>query len=553
MVRGGSIRRLAIGALSLALAGAGLWATSATGATAPSNNLRILDVSLPGPFNGCTFLSPGATPTSDSILDLVRPSAFLTNPQDNLEGEGGPIASAELTSLTPETVQYTIAANEHWSDGAAFTGTDLVAWYDYAKTLPSVLSDGYRDIKRIVESKDHLALTVTFTKPDADWNLLFRDVEAIGASRGCAIGQLVDRPSLGPYVVTSASASRVVLTMNHHWPVDTTRFGRIVITDADTVPTSPATQFVNFSLDVARSQVQTISAFPTVLSHIGTSTNIEEMTFAPGRPFTSRLAVRQALSWAIARQAIITQLWSSVTFLPSVAASALYAQGQTDYPGTGGSGPNQSTTTTVVTPGSSYGLEDCVRCALDTLATNGFTRTTNGWFTKGGYELRVRVARGPSAIDVVSAASAQRDWARIGIPATIVAYPSEVAAARAAASGAVDAAIFTRPTLSAPSYTARSWSGPSYVDSYPSGWRSPQVNALYAKSIADFNPVTASSTWLSLDQLLQTSYWVRPLFTDPSLMSWSDTVGTVEPTFSVAGLVDQLPTWTTISPTTSGS
>ena len=47
------------------------------------------------------------------------PSAFLTTSAGNLYGENGPIASAELTSLTPETVKYTIAPNEKWSNGTA--------------------------------------------------------------------------------------------------------------------------------------------------------------------------------------------------------------------------------------------------------------------------------------------------------------------------------------------------------------------------------------------------------------------------------------------------
>ena len=73
--------------------------------------------------------------------------------------------------------------------------------------------------------------------------------------------------------------------MNKHWPVDTDRFGRIVITDAggDAVIGQPR-YFVNFSLDVNRALVQAISTHPNVMSHIGTSSNIEEITFAADRP-----------------------------------------------------------------------------------------------------------------------------------------------------------------------------------------------------------------------------------------------------------------------------
>jgi hypothetical protein len=46
-------------------------------------------------------------------------------------------------------------------------------------------------------------------------------------------------------------------------------------------------------------------------------------------------------------------------------------------------------------------------------------------------------------------------------------------------------------------------------------------------------------------------YWVRPLFTAPSLAVWSSSLVTVQSTFTVTGFVDQLPTWsiTPVTPT----
>ena len=90
------------------------------------------------------------------------------------------------------------------------------------------------------------------------------------------------------------------------------------------------------------------------------------------------------------------------------------------------------------------------------------------------------------------------------------------------ATNADDLSIFTRPTVTAVSYTARSWSGPGYADAYPSGWRTVAVTALFNQAIANFNPVTAASTWLQMDQKILTSYWVRPLFTSPSLVGMDE-------------------------------
>ena len=155
-----------------------------------NENASTLKVSLPGPFTGCSYLDPGATVTSDAILDLVRPSAFQTNFNGTLQGEDGAISSAELISLSPQTVRYTISPKLVWSDGLAFNGADLVDWWQRARTLASVTSDGYRAIKSLVVATNGLSVTATFASPYADWELLFRDVEAPGTTPGCAIGEL---------------------------------------------------------------------------------------------------------------------------------------------------------------------------------------------------------------------------------------------------------------------------------------------------------------------------------------------------------------------------
>ena len=133
MILHGSILRT-LGA-GLVLASSVLLVTSVDAASPPASVAKTLNLSLPGPFNGCTVLDSGATPTTNAILDLLRPSAFLTTTNDNLAGEGGAIASAELVSLSPETVVYTIAPGQHWSDGASFSGIDLVSWWLRAKQL----------------------------------------------------------------------------------------------------------------------------------------------------------------------------------------------------------------------------------------------------------------------------------------------------------------------------------------------------------------------------------------------------------------------------------
>jgi ABC-type transport system substrate-binding protein len=341
--------------------------------------------------------------------------------------------------------------------------------------------------------------------------------------------------------------------MNKHWPVDTQRFGRIVITDSGAMATNPNAHFVNFSLVVNRSLVQAISAHPNVTSHIGSSSNIEEISFASARPLINRIAVRQALSWSIARQALLNQLWGEVTFSPSVAASALYSQGQSNYPGPSGSSPSAQTTTTTVATGTAHnGLGDCTPCALDVLTQSGFLRTARGWTTANGAPLSFQMAVGPSPLDQTVASNMVAKWATIGLRVKVVNVRSDVAAAVATATNAADLAVFTRPTITAVSYVARSWSGPGYADAFPSGWRSVAITGLFGQATSNFNPVTATSTWLQLDQRIQSSYWVRPLFTSPSLLAWTNTLTGVTTSYSVPGLLDQAMIWSVAPPSTQG-
>ena len=553
MVRRGSLGRGAVLALVAVAVLIPIGRSSANAAKSNSLNSKTINVSLPGPFNGCTFLDPGATPTTNAINDLIVPSAFLTTSAGNLYGENGPIASAELTSLTPETVKYTITPNEKWSNGTSFNGNDLVGWWLRARALRTVLSDGYRDVKTLTVANDGYSVTADFATPYADWNLLFRDVEALGTQGSCTLSSLVARPSLGPYSVASATLNRIVLVMNKHWPIDTQRFGRIVITDAGATLTSGNAHFVNFSLVVNRSLVQAISSQPNVMSHIGSSSNIEEISFASARPVIKRIAVREALSWSIARQALLNQLWGAVTFSPSVAVSALFSQGQSNYPGPPGTSPSAQTTTTTLAPSTAHnGLGDCVQCAIDVLSQGGFIRSPSGWTTVNGTPLKLKMAVGPSDLDHTVATAVVGEWASIGITVKVVDVSSDVAAAVATATNADDLAVFTRPTITAVSYAARSWSGPGYADAYPSGWRSVAMTALFNQATANFNPVTATSTWLQMDQKIQSAYWVRPLFTSPSLLAWSNTLTGVTTSFSVPGLLDEVPIWSIAPPTSQG-
>jgi len=539
------VGRRAIAGIAAVLALVAFVPVLARASTPAGDNALTLSVSVPGPLNSCSVLDPGATATTGAVLDLARPSAFLTSTNGALTGAGGPIATAELTSLSPETVVYTIAAHQLWSNGLSFNGADLVAWWQRARSLPSVQSDGYRDIQSMSVGSNGLTVTAIFATAYADWNLLFRDVEARGTTPGCAIDNLVKRPSLGPYRVVSATVRQIVMAMNRRWGSDTSRFGRVVVTTSGAIPSKSSLPFANYSLDVSHSQIQALSSHPAVASRIGTSSNVEVMTFAPNRPLTRAIAMRKALSWSIDRQGLINRLWGSITFSPAVAASALFSQGQNAYPGGAGTTPTTPTTASSTTVLTSNGLADCRACAFAELLNLGLHRAGRRWENGAGHPIELRVVSGPSVLDRATASALVAQWAAAGIGATIEHDVSDAAAAEVTATNLADVAVYSKPTTSAPSVAARSWSGPGFPDSYLSGFRSPNVTSLFTNAIANFNSAAATSTWLQLDQAVLHAYWIRPLFTAPSLVEWSNTMVGVTGSISVPGFLDQLTSWNT--------
>ena len=513
-----------------------------------------LTLALPGPFNGCSVLSPLATSTTSAILDLIRPSAFQTAPSDVLTGEGGAIVSAELVSLHPETVVYSVDPKMRWSNGRAFSVDDLIEWWRSARRIDSVNGDGYRAIASMKVNKTRTSVTATFSSDFANWNLLFRDVEQSGASTSCAIDQLTAQPSLGPYLVRSATTQRIVLIANPQWTINYNRFHQVIITASRDLPTSGAKYFVKYDPVATKSLVEGLAAHPRYLGQFGNSSDLVEITYSPHAALTSERTLRVALSWLLERHSILDQLFGTFTFTPPVPTSALLTQGQTDYPLARTTSAANATDPTLADPSV-----DCRPCAVNLLRNAGYVDTAAGWRSPSGAALRVDLAVGPSPLDEQTATLVVRQWEAQGIGVTTRRAPSDATAADMAARGVVDAAIFDRPTGTTPWLSARSWDQTPYIDSYPSGVRSVATDLLFSQAQQTFNPATATLIWLKMDHLLLSDFWVRPLYTVPSLTEWSGPVANVVQSLSLSGLVDQVSNWgislppptTTVKPSAS--
>ncbi len=503
----------------------------------------VLTLSIPGPITGCYYYGSGANDSLRAVLDLVRPSAFTNDPTGNFIGASGPITQAELVSLSPQTVVYTLNTTWLWSNGLAFNGEDLLQWYLRARALQSSSVDGYRDIGSLQVSSSDDKVRVVFAQPYSDWTSLFRDVGQRDRPLTCSLETLESEPSLGPYQLQSISSSGAVLVRNEQWKGARVHFDQINVRTNLLPALFRGSNFADYRTTMSPTQLNGLTNSATLDGHIGSSNRIVTVGFSPHRVLSSQLAVRQFLSWSLDRQRLINQTVGSLTYSPGLGASVLYSQGQHFYSGTVGTGPINQSPAPINTTIPTQANQDCVTCAPGVLSAAGFVKKSSLWRTPNGGPLVVTVAIGPSRFDRMVASNVLDQWRGAGVATRLVNVSSDQAVAALLAHGHADAGIFTVTANQVTSLTARSWIGHNYGDSLDLGWRSLLIDQWYASALDTFNANDAASTWLEIDHQITTQAWERPLFTLPSIVTWSTNVAGVYGSVALQSFVDEVPTW----------
>lgn len=529
---------LAVGAL--ALLASTLPAPSPVGAVTHNG---LLTLTVPGPFRGCGYFGATTNEALRAVLDLVRPSAFQTNPDGSLAGEDGPITSAELVSLNPQTVTYTVQPGWTWSNGTSFTVGDLIAWDHEAVHDPSSLADGYRDIATLTASPTGTQLTAVFATPYSDWDTLFRDVNERGTAATCTLSSLAGQPSLGPYTLRSITPTRAVLSRNLAWMGAPADFDTLVIdTQTPGVPAAEAS-VVDYAYGPPPLEVSALTGDPSLSGTTAMSDQLVVVGFSPANALTRQLDVRQFLALSIDRQHVINDVAGPISYSPGLADSVLYTQADTAYPGTVGLGPYGQGLTVPTTTFPTTTDADCVPCAAPTLRSAGFFTRDGLWWTRSRKVVAVTVAVGPTPTDVATARVVIGEWRTDGIVIRRVNVHSNLAVAQDVRAGRADAGIFTITTGATTGQTARSWTGSTDPNTFDLGWRSTLVNQYYLVAQDTFNPIDAESSFASIDQVIAAEQWERPLFTEPSVLMWSTDLSNVVVTTSLTGLVDEAPSW----------
>ena len=281
---------------------------------------------------------------------------------------------------------------------------------------------------------------------------------------------------------------------------------------------------------------------------------------------TSSLNVREALSHAIDRQALINTVvgWADTSIVP--AASHLYSQTQNGYPGprspsiqvSGAPGYTPPPTSATPTPAAPFPLTADPTATDRELTAAGYVANLAGeWIGPDGRPLVLRLAIDTAdSWAVRSGANIVHQLTQAGITVTEVSAPNAQTAGRDLATGIVDAALLPFEATPYPSeaiawYTTLLGTAGQGGSLDWSNFDDPTLDTTLTQAVEQLNPVDAAPLYTQADTILWTQMVALPLFSEPTVLAWSTFTSGVGPNPYGAGLLWAPETWGVRVPATS--
>jgi ABC-type transport system substrate-binding protein len=309
-----------------------------------------------------------------------------------------------------------------------------------------------------------------------------------------------------------------------------------------------------------------VASRPAIESTSQISSTFLQLEYSTTSAVTGQLAVREAVSHAVDRQAMVNQVVGPINTSIVPAASHLYSQSQAAYPASHAPpiqqasqpGSSPPTTSATPTPQQPWPLTADAALAGRELENAGYVVGPTGrWLGSSGQPLVLRVAvdtgdgwaREASTVLV-------RQLRQEGITVTPVPEPDTRSAGLALANGDADAALLPFEATPYPS-SAIAWyttllGAPGVGGSQDwSNFYDPTLNATLVKASEDLNPVDAAPLYTQADTTLWDQMVALPLFAEPTALAWSSYAAGVGPNPNGPGLLWAPETWGLRVPATS--
>jgi len=325
--------------------------TTTTSTTLPGQGTTVLEdggavtiavPSIPTDFN--PSVPAGANRVDQMVTEQVWPQPFVVDRSSSTVLDTSFVTSAYLTSVSPQTITYSIANGARWSDGVPITSADFAyMWREQLRYGPELPANdpitGYQDITSVTGSNGGRTVTVVFARPYSDWEALFANLvpahvaSVEGFAAAFAGTSAAGAVSGGPYEITKVvPRSEVVLARNpHYWgpPAHVAtivfrevRGDRAVIAavgsgrvDIGQVSPGPATSAL-------------LASHPTALAS-GTilSPTLWQVAMNLARPTLSQPAFRTAIAKAIDRTEILADTVGLATPTSPISGNRLFPAG----------------------------------------------------------------------------------------------------------------------------------------------------------------------------------------------------------------------------------
>jgi len=294
-----------------------------------------------------------------------------------------------------QVVTFKIKPEAVWSDGTPINSDDFeYLWKSItSKGFDVASTAGFDQIESVTgQGADKKTVVVTFSKPFSDWQSLFTNIlpshfmkslePKYGGAKGAwEKGIKTSLPvSGGPWLVQSFDQSSKIVTLvrnDKYWGTKP-KLDKIIyqiLSDSSQQPAALKNNEVDLiypqpQLDLVK---QVKAEAPSVQSEVNFGLSFEHLDFNTQNQFLSDLKVRQAIAYAVDREAIVKAGPAQFDSRAKVLNNRMWVSNQPEYKDNAGDFANRD-----------------VNKAKALLTGDGYTMGADGIMTKAGKKLSVR-------------------------------------------------------------------------------------------------------------------------------------------------------------------
>lgn len=540
--------RLGLGAVIASMA---LLVTACAGtsgqSTSPSTTAKDGGSVTAGITQSWAGFNPYVTDQGNSaglaIANAILPSAFIVQDDQTTKLNTDLLASADVTSQSPLTVEYTIKKTAVWSDGTPVSADDFVyLWQHLNGSIPGLLvtnATGYNLISAVTPGDGGQKVTVTFSKPFGDWRSLFspllpsHQMKTLGGDPDAFNKGLINTipVSAGAYTISDNQYQQyLILKKNPKWYGTPAHLDQITLRflsddQAAIQALSGGDVDVALGLKATRALIAQSQAQSNLTTEVEPTTSLQFINTQMRDPVIAQLPVRQAIAVAIDPKVLV-----STFFGPDndklVATHHIFPPSSTFYQS------NQA---------KEYGSGD-MKAAKKILTDAGYTAGSDGIMEKDGKRLSTTcLARAEDSVANQACVLMQATLKKVGIDIQVKPVGS--------------ADYF--PTLTSGSYgiglgnmpaTAFPVSFYSTLYTCSGGYNfakicSDKVDSLFGQALATTDPKDQAKIAQQIDQELWAIQGNIPMFAIPSLVPVNKRLQGVDAKLPKEWLLHDAQTW----------